>query len=59
MRQDCDILSHQFCGHNAQVRNAVRERERESERERERERDDSWCSYWWFKKMKYRKRERQ
>ena len=51
MRQDCDILSHQFCGHNAQVRNAVRERERE--------RDDSWCSYWWFKKMKYRKRERQ
>ena len=36
MRQDCDILSHQFCGQQGES-----EREREREREREgRERSD-------------------
>ena len=34
MRQDCDILSHQFCGQQRE-----RETEKETERQKERERE--------------------
>ena len=42
MRQDCDILSHQFCGQQGggtSTHVTPRERERETDRMRQRQRD--------------------